>query len=201
MDRNEAKAKIQNCINDILKVASKLPPSELASLIGSPIAAPKPKAPEVEDKKPAKKGAKKGAVAKSSKAKPAKKGARKYNRRDPAEIAALRKSVLTALQGANGFVPASEIAKTLTMSLGRKIEGEELASTIGFLREKGYVAKKGDKINATYGVTTVGKAFTGEFEVPAPKAAAEPKAKPESKKAPAKKGEGEAPDAAPAAAE
>lgn len=203
MDKNEARSKIQSCINDILKIASKLPPSELASLIGSSIAPAKSKPAEAAETKPAKaaKGAKSKPVAKG-KAASKSKSARKYNRRDPAEIAALRKGVIVALQGEGGaFVASSKIAATLTMSLGKKIAGEDIAAVIGYLREKGYVNKKGDKINATYGLTNLGKSFTGEFEVAPPEKKAP--SKPAAKAKPAAEGEAKAPAAepAPAAAE
>lgn len=166
MNRQEAKTKIEDHITAILKVASSLAPSDLASLIGSTRSSvsrtEKTAAAAGDDASSSKKGAK---AKKAAKTKPEKKAAssRKYTRRDPAEIERLRKGVLTALQGADGFIPASKIAEVLTMSFGRTVTGEELSFPISFLRDQGYVNKKGDKVNAKYGCTTKGKAFTGEF--------------------------------------
>lgn len=183
MNRTEAKTKIEDHITAILKIAGSLAPSDLAALIGgtrSSVTRTEKTASSSDDS--ASKKATKGAKAKkSAKVKTEKKAetSRKYTRRDPAEIERLRKGVLTALQGAEGFIPASKIAAVLTMSFGRTVTGEELSFPIAFLREHGYVAKKGEKVNAKYGCTTKGKAFTGEFPAKPAKPDADKPAKPD----------------------
>lgn len=186
MNRNEALEKIHGYTAAILKVAASLPPSDLAALAEGFKKRPRASADassesSEKDSKSAKKGAKSKSPTKSAgTAKTAKKAVTR-DRRDPKEMMAIRKGVLQALQAAEGFISASQIATIVSTALGKTVSSSDISFPLSYLRDKGYVGKKGDKINATYGVTSKGKAFDGNFE-PEPKAAAPAsKAKPDGK--------------------
>lgn len=173
MDRNEARQKIASLVSNILSIAAKLPPSELAALAASSAPAKTPKAETAAEGKSAKSAKGKTASKPVAKGKTASKKAkgREYNRRDPKEIAAIHKGVLSALQGAEDYLKSSEIAKTVSAALGKTVSTEDIAFSLGMLRTKGLAAKKGDKVNAKYGATKEGRAHDGNFEKPAAKPA------------------------------
>lgn len=87
--------------------------------------------------------------------------ARKLNRRKGTEIEKLRKGVLEALKGSDEWLSAKEIGA----KIGRGVGSEDLSFPINYLRDRGLVAKQGDRSKAQYKITDAGRAHDGNFTI------------------------------------